>query len=56
MSKYTATYEFEIESGEVPAEAIAEYLMAAEKSGSMFNCWELAGQTIQLISVQVKET
>lgn len=51
LSKYRATYDFEVESGDIPPNAIAEYLLQADKSESLYNIWELSSP--RLVNLEV---
>ena len=41
MAKLTVTYTLEVDEGAIPAEALAEYLLRAERENSDFNVFEI---------------
>lgn len=51
MSKFIARYEFEIECGDLPASAVAEWLLIADKDKADYNFWELSNP--KLLTVEV---
>lgn len=42
MTKYIATYEFELEDGDLPSAAVADFLMLADKDNADWTVWELS--------------
>ena len=54
-SKFTITYAGELDTGDLPPEALAEYLMEADAGPSDYNLWEVMGNSMDLKSVEVVE-
>jgi hypothetical protein len=52
MAKFKVIYEMEIDAGGVPAWALSEYFFKAEKDKSDWTVWEIAGDSMQIVSVE----
>jgi hypothetical protein len=50
---FTVVYTFELDTGDVPAEAVAEMLKANDVGTSDYNVWEVAGATMTLRRIEV---
>ena len=55
MGTFQATYQFSLDSGDIPAWAVAQMIESAELAGRDANVFELAGSDITLIEVKEVE-
>ena len=55
MAKLTVTYELEVDGGDIPDQALAEYLLNAEQMSSDWNIFEIGcnNGSIEIVSVEV---
>lgn len=52
-TKLVVVYHAEVDGGDLPHEALAEYLFNADKRSSDWSLWEIAGNSMELQSVAV---
>lgn len=54
MTKFIATYEFELDHGDIPAQAIAHYLLTEEENRGDWNSWEIS-QEMKILEIVPKD-